>query len=98
MKKDNKRVDRYHLISYIQGMKETNRKKEIMSKTKTDPVKDFQKQAVDQRVCLFYVADRVKGILEDSKTDAQLRDQLEEFKDECVHNIGTNALIERFEY
>jgi len=80
-------------------MKEkTNRKKEIMSKTKTDPVKDFQKQAVDQRVCLFYVADRVKGILEDSKTDAQLRDQLEEFKDECVHNIGTNALIERFEY
>jgi len=80
-------------------MKEkTNRKKEIMSKTKTDPVKDFQKQAVGQRVCLFYVADRVKGILEDSKTDAQLRDQLEEFKDECVHNIGTNALIERFEY
>jgi hypothetical protein len=47
---------------------------------------------------LFYVADRVKGILEDSKTDAQLRDQLEEFKDECVHNIGINALIERYEY
>ena len=72
--------------------------KKKMRKTKTDPVKDFQKQAVDQRVCLFYVADRVKGILEDSKTDAQLRDQLEEFKDECVHNIGTNALIERYEY
>ena len=69
-----------------------------MQKTKTDPVKDFQKQAVDQRVCLFYVADRVKGILEDSKTDTQLRNQLEEFKDECVHNIGTNALIERYEY
>ena len=63
-----------------------------------DPVKDFQRQAVEQRVCLFYVADRVKGILEDSKTDAQLRDQLEEFKDECVHNIGINALIERYEY
>ena len=69
-----------------------------MKKTKTDPGKEFQRQAVEQRVCLFYVADRVKGILEDSKTDAQLRDQLEEFKDECVHNIGINALIERYEY
>ena len=64
---------------------------------KKDPVKEFQKQCVDQRVCLFYVADRVKGILE-CKTDAKLRDELEEFKDECVHNIGTNALIERYEY
>jgi len=98
-KKDRKRgVDNNHLISYIYRMKETNRKKKIMSKTKTDPVREFQKQAVDQRVCLFYVADRVKGILEDSKTEEQLRDNLEEFKDECVHNIGTNALIERYEY
>ncbi len=55
--------------------------KNKMKKTKTDPVKDFQKQAVDQRVCLFYVADRVKGILEESKTDTQLRSQLEEFND-----------------
>ena len=76
-------------------MKERNKH---MTKTKNDPVKDFQKQCVDQRVCLFYVADRVKGILEDSKTDTQLRNQLEEFKDECVHNIGTNELIKRYEY
>ena len=74
------------------------KKGKTMQKTKTDSVREFQKQAVDQRVCLFYVADRVKGILEDSKTEEQLRDNLEEFKDECVHNIGTNALIERFEY
>jgi hypothetical protein len=73
-------------------------KKGNMKKTKTDPVKEFQREAVEQRICLFYVADRVKGILEDSKTDAQLRDQLEEFQDECVHNIGINALIERYEY
>ena len=64
---------------------------------KKDPVKEVQKQAVDQRVWLFYVADRVKGILE-CKTEAQLRNKLEEFKDECVHNIGINALIERYEY
>ena len=69
-----------------------------MQKKSNTFVKEFQRQAVEQRVCLFYVADRVKGILEDSKTDAQLRDQLEEFKDECVHNIGINALIERYEY
>ena len=79
-------------------MKETNRKKEKMQKKSNTFVKEFQRQAVEQRICLFYVADRVKGILEDSKTDAQLRDQLEEFKDECVHNIGINALIERYEY
>jgi hypothetical protein len=70
----------------------------MAKKAKTDPVKDFQKQCVDQRVCLFYVADRVKGILEDSKTEEQLKDNLEEFKNECVHNIGMNALIERYEY
>ena len=69
-----------------------------MQKNKKNPVKEFQKQTVEQRVCLFYVADRVKGILEDSKTHDQLKFNLEEFKDECVHNIGTNALIERYEY
>ena len=65
---------------------------------KKDAIKEYQKQCVDQRVDLFYVADRLKVILEDSKTDTHLRIQLEEFKDECVMNIGVNALIERYEY
>ena len=65
---------------------------------KKDAIKEYQKQCVDQRVDLFYVADRLKGILNDSKTDSHLRFQLEEFKDECVMNIGVNALIERYEY
>ena len=69
-----------------------------MKKTKKDPVKDFQRQCVEQRVCLFYVADRVKTILSESKNEEQLRDTLQEFEDECVHNIGVNALIERYEY
>ena len=74
-------------------------KGKIMKKTKTDPVKDFQKQCVEQRIDLFYVADRVKSILEDNKNNNdKMRSDLEEFKDECVHNIGTNALIERYEY
>ena len=65
-----------------------------MTKRKNDPVKDYQKECVDQRVCLFYVADRLKTILDSNNTI----DQLEEFKDECVQNIGINALIERYEY
>jgi hypothetical protein len=76
----------------------TNRKKKTMRKTKTDPVKDFQKQAVEQRICLFYVANKVKTILSESKNEEQLRDTLQEFEDECVHSIGVNALIERYEY
>ena len=69
-----------------------------MKKSKTDPVKDFQNVTVDQRICLFYVANRVKEILDESKTNTQLRSQLEEFKGECIHNIGVNTLIERSEY
>ena len=77
--------------------KTTKRKKETMTK-KTDPVKEFQKQAVEQKVCLFYVANRVKGILEDSKSVVEVRDELKKFEEECVRNIGINALIERYEY
>ena len=65
---------------------------------KKDPVKEYQKQCVEQRICLFYVANRVKTILSESKNEEQLRDALEEFEDELVHNIGINALIERYEY
>ena len=67
-------------------------------KAKTDPVKDFQKQCVDQRIDLFYVANRIKTISSENKTEEQLRDALEEFEDELVHNIGTNELIKRYEY
>jgi len=65
---------------------------------KKDPVKEYQKQCVEQRICLFYVANRVKTILSESKNEEQLRDTLQEFEDECVHSIGVNALIERYEY
>ena len=70
-----------------------------MQKNKKDPVKEFQRQAVEQRICLFYVADRVKGILEDNKNNNdKMRSDLEEFNNECIHNIGVNALIEKYEY
>ena len=44
------------------------------------------------------LADRVKKDLGREDIGDRFADNLEEFKDECVHNIGTNALIERFEY
>ena len=68
-----------------------------MTKRKNDPVKDYQKECVDQRIDLFYVANTIKGILE-RKKDTEVRELLQEFEDECVHNIGMNALIERYEY
>ena len=68
-----------------------------MKKTKIDPVKDFQKQCVDQRVCLFYVADRLRSIAE-AKNGRLMAADVQEFIDECVQNIGMNALIERYEY
>ena len=70
----------------------------MATKAKTDPVKDFQKECVDQRIDLFYIANRIKTISSESKTEEQLRDALEEFEDELVHNIGTNELIKRYEY
>jgi len=70
----------------------------MAKKAKTDPIKDFQKQCVEQRIDLFYVANRIKTISSESKNEEQLRDALEEFEDELVHNIGVNALIKRYEY
>jgi len=69
----------------------------MQKRHKKDPVKDFQKQCVDQRIDLFYVANTIRGILE-RKKDTEVRELLQEFEDECVHNIGMNALIERYEY
>ena len=45
----------------------------------------------DDRVCLFYVADKLKD-LSDIKSDKELRKSLEEFKRECIYNLGINAL------
>ena len=69
-----------------------------MSKIQKDPVKDFQKQCVDQRVCLFYVADRIRNILAKNQTEEHFKNEIQDFENELVHNIGVNALIERYEY
>jgi len=45
----------------------------------------------DNRICLFYITKRLSELTE-IKSDKELRKKLEEFKNECVHNLGINAL------
>ena len=51
----------------------------------------YYKQANEEQRVRFAEAFQSSLLTTYSKT-------LAEFKDECVHNIGTNALIERYEY
>ena len=47
----------------------------------------------DNRVCTYYVTDRLLDILEYEDTDKRkLLKLLNEFKDEMIHNIGVDSL------
>ena len=47
----------------------------------------------DNRICAFYVTDRLIEILELEDTNQKkLLKLLNEFKDEMIHNLGINAL------
>ena len=47
----------------------------------------------DNRICAYYVADRLLDILEHEDTDKKkLLKLLNEFKDEMIHNLGVNSL------
>jgi len=45
----------------------------------------------DNRVCLFYVTNKLLRITEMSDR-RQMEKAIEEFKKECIHNLGINAL------
>ena len=47
----------------------------------------------DNRVDIFYVANRLVEILE--VEDKDLRREVEEFRSEIFHNIGANAVYEQ---
>ena len=47
----------------------------------------------DNRVDIFYVANRLVELLE--VDDKDLRREVEEFRSEIFHNIGANAVFER---
>ena len=44
----------------------------------------------DNRVCLFYIADRLMELAE--VKDKDLRKHVVEFREECLRNLGINAL------
>jgi hypothetical protein len=48
----------------------------------------------DDRICIFYVTDRVHE-LDHIKDEKQLRKSIKEFKDELIHNIGVDVMIKR---
>jgi hypothetical protein len=53
----------------------------------------------DSRVCLFYVTERLhklSDIKNDVPYDNKLRKKLYEFKNECIHNLGVDALHNHF--
>ena len=47
----------------------------------------------DNRVDIFYIANRLVELLE--VDDKDLRREVEEFREEIFHNIGANAVFER---
>ena len=49
---------------------------------------------VDNRICNYYVADRIHD-LEKIKDHKKLQKAITEFKDELIHNIGIDVMIKR---
>ena len=49
----------------------------------------------DNRVCMFYIAERLIDILKMKDKDKAFK-SLYEFKDEMIHNIGVNAFNNRY--
>ena len=63
----------------------------MTKKTKKD---DDKKYIPDDRICIFYVADRIYDF-ENIKDHKKLQKAITEFKDELLHNIGIDVMIKR---
>ena len=52
---------------------------------------------MDDRVCMHYVVDRLEGIVEtyEKKDVTEAIKQIEDFKRECIYNLGVNTRIRR---
>ena len=48
----------------------------------------------DDRICIFYVADRIYD-LQHIKDHKKLQKAISEFKDELLHNIAVDVMIKR---
>jgi hypothetical protein len=54
-----------------------------------------KKMKQDNKVCMYYVAERLTDILK-IKNKYKANKFLSEFKDEIIHNLGTNAFYNRY--
>ena len=63
----------------------------MTKKTKKD---DDKKYIPDDRICIFYVADRIYDF-ENIKDHKKLQKAITEFKDELLQNIGIDVMIKR---
>jgi len=63
----------------------------MTKKTKKD---DDKKYIPDDRICIFYVADRIYDF-ENIKDHKKLQKEITEFKDELLRNIGIDVMIKR---
>jgi hypothetical protein len=48
---------------------------------------------MDDRVCMHYVVDRLEGCL--NEDEAKIRKAVEDFREECIYNLGVNTRIRR---
>ena len=63
----------------------------MTKKTKKD---DDKKYIPDDRICIFYVADRIYDF-ENIKDHKKLQKEITEFKEELLQNIGVDVMIKR---
>ena len=63
----------------------------MTKKTKKD---DDKKYIPDDRICIFYVADRIYAF-ENIKDHKKLQKAITEFKEELLQNIGVDVMIKR---
>jgi len=63
----------------------------MTKKTKKD---DDKKYIPDDRICIFYVADRIYDF-ENIKNHKKLQKEITEFKEELLRNIGIDVMIKR---
>ena len=63
----------------------------MTKKTKKD---DDKKYIPDDRICIFYVADRIYDF-ENIKDHKKLQKAITEFKEELLRNIGIDVMIKR---
>jgi hypothetical protein len=62
--------------------------------TKKTKKNNDKKYIPDDRICIFYVADRIYD-LEQIKDHKKLQKEITEFKEELLQNIGIDVMIKR---